>query len=58
MNHNITVLNNKIIKCRLCTRLIKFRKKIVKNKRNNLLMKNIGASQLQDLVMQMEKYYL
>ena len=33
MNNNINKLNNKIIKCRSCSRLIKFRKKIIKNKR-------------------------
>ena len=33
MNLNLNSLNNKIIKCRACPRLIKFRNKIVKNKR-------------------------
>ena len=33
MNLNLNSLNNKIIKCRACPRLIKFRKKIIKNKR-------------------------
>ena len=33
MNLNLSSLNNKIIKCRACPRLIKFRNKIVKNKR-------------------------
>ena len=37
MNHNISRLNNKIIKCRLCPRLIKFRDKIVKNKRKQFI---------------------
>ena len=37
MNHNISNLNNKIIKCKLCPRLIKFRKKIVKNKRKQFI---------------------
>ena len=32
MNHNILNLNNKIIKCKQCPRLIKFRDKIVKTK--------------------------
>jgi len=33
MNLNLNSLNNKIIKCRACPRLIKFRNKIIKNKR-------------------------
>ena len=33
MNLNLNFLNNKIIKCRACPRLIKFRNKIIKNKR-------------------------
>ena len=33
MNLNLSSLNNKIIKCKACPRLIKFRNKIVKNKR-------------------------
>ena len=33
MNLNLNSLNNKIIKCRACPRLIKFREKIIKNKR-------------------------
>ena len=33
MINNISELNNKIIKCRSCNRLINFRKKIIKNKR-------------------------
>ena len=33
MINNISDLNNKIIKCRSCNRLINFRKKIIKNKR-------------------------
>ena len=37
MNHNILQLNNKIIKCKLCPRLIKFRDKIVKNKRKQFI---------------------
>tara|TARA_B100000700_G_scaffold330404_1_gene456469 strand:- start:3284 stop:3958 length:675 start_codon:yes stop_codon:yes gene_type:complete len=37
MNHNISNLNNKIIKCKSCPRLIKFRKKIVKNKRKQFI---------------------
>ena len=37
MNHNISNLNNKIIKCKLCPRLIKFRDKIVKNKRKQFI---------------------
>jgi len=37
MNHNISNLNNKIIKCRLCPRLLKFRDKILKNKRKQFI---------------------
>ena len=37
MNHNISHLNNKIIKCKLCPRLIKFREKIIKNKRKQFI---------------------
>ena len=37
MNHNISDLNDKIIKCRLCPRLIKFRNKIVKSKRKQFI---------------------
>jgi len=37
MNHNISNLNNKIIKCKLCPRLINFRDKIVKNKRKQFI---------------------
>ena len=37
MNHSITVLNSKIIKCKLCPRLIKFRSKILKNKRKQYI---------------------
>ena len=33
MNLSLNSLNNKIIKCRACPRLIKFRNKIIKNKR-------------------------
>ena len=43
MNHNISRLNNKIIKCRLCPRLIKFRNKIVKNKRKQFLKEKYWA---------------
>ena len=50
MSNNISQLNNKIIKCRLCTRLINFRKKILKKKGNSILMNNIGENLLQVLV--------
>ena len=33
MNHNMHQLNKKIIKCKICPRLIKFRSKIVNNRR-------------------------
>ena len=37
MSNNISHLNNKIIKCMSCTRLIKFRKKILKKKRKQYI---------------------
>ena len=37
MINNISQLNNKIIKCRSCTRLINFRKKILKKKRKQYI---------------------
>ena len=37
MSNNISQLNNKIIKCRSCTRLINFRKKILKKKRKKYI---------------------
>ncbi len=37
MNHNISNLNNKITKCKLCPRLINFRDQIVKNKRKQFI---------------------
>ena len=37
MINNISHLNNKIIKCRSCTRLINFRKKILKKKRKQYI---------------------
>ena len=37
MNNNISQLNNKIIKCRSCDRLVVFRKKIVTNKRKQYI---------------------
>ncbi len=37
MKCNIFELNNKIIKCKSCPRLIKFRQKIVKNKRKQFI---------------------
>ena len=43
MNHNISLLNNKIIKCRLCPRLIKFRNKILQNKRKQFLNQKYWA---------------
>ena len=43
MNHNISNLNNKIIKCKSCPRLIKFRKKIVKNKRKKFINEEYWA---------------
>jgi len=43
MNHNISNLNNKIIKCRLCPRLLNFRDKIVKNKRKQFISETYWA---------------
>ena len=43
MNHNISNLNNKIIKCGLCPRLLKFRDKIVKNKRKQFINQKYWA---------------
>ena len=40
MNQSIQTLNNKIIKCKLCPRLISFRDKIVKNKRKQFINEN------------------
>ena len=37
MSHEIIALNKKIINCNKCSRLIKFRKKIVKNKRKQFI---------------------
>ena len=37
MNSNIQKLNNSIIKCNKCTRLVKFRKKIAKKKRKQYI---------------------
>ena len=37
MSNNISQLNNKIIKCRSCSRLINFRKKILKKKRKQYI---------------------
>ena len=37
MNHNIYNLNDKIIKCKLCPRLINFRNTIVRNKRKQFI---------------------
>ena len=50
MNINFQKLSNSIIKCEKCKRLVNFRKKISKEKKNNLLMKNTGENQLLDLV--------
>ena len=58
MNHNILNLNNKIIKCKQCPRLIKFRDKIVKTKRKQFLNENIGENLLLVLETLMQKCYL
>ena len=47
--NKFTKLNKTIIKCKKCSRLVKFRKKYHKTKENNSLMKNIGESPLQVL---------
>ena len=43
MNHNISNLNNKIINCKSCPRLIKFRDKIIKNKRKQFINETYWA---------------
>ena len=47
MNAEVITLNKKITNCNKCSRLIEFRKKILKKKENNSLTKNIGENQLQ-----------
>ena len=37
MNNSLNILNRKIIKCTKCNRLVKFRKKIVKEKRKQFI---------------------
>ena len=37
MNTNVTKLNNKVIKCKKCPRLVKFRKKIATKKRKQFI---------------------
>ncbi len=37
MNKNLQILNNRIIKCEKCKRLVNFRKKIAKNKRKKYI---------------------
>ena len=58
MKAEVIALNKKIINCNKCSRLIKFRKKIVKKKENNSLTKNIGENQLQGSEILMLKCYL
>ena len=41
MNNSLNILNRKIIKCTKCDRLVKFRKKIAKEKINAVLCQNI-----------------
>ena len=48
--NNSKILNNKIINCKKCPRLIKFSKKISSEKKENkILMKLTGVNQFQDL---------
>ena len=44
--NNLEILNKSIIKCNKCPRLVKFRKKFLMKKENNISMKNIGENQL------------
>ena len=43
MNQSISKLNNKIINCKSCPRLIKFRDKIIKNKRKQFINETYWA---------------
>ena len=37
MKNNLNILNNKIIKCKKCERLVKFRSKVAKEKRKQFI---------------------
>ena len=58
MNLNFQKLNQSIIKCRKCPRLVKFRKKFLLKKENNTKMKLIGANQSLVLETQKGKFFL
>jgi hypothetical protein len=57
MNNSLNILNHKIIKCTKCDRLVKFRKKITIEKKNNLFMKPIGENQSQVMAIPKHNYY-
>ena len=44
MTLNLNNLNKSIINCNKCSRLIQFRKKILKNKRKQFKDENIGGN--------------
>ena len=58
MTTEIISLNKKIINCNKCKRLILFRKKLLKKKGSNILMRTIGVDRLLDLVKLTVKFYL
>jgi uracil-DNA glycosylase len=43
MNNSLNILNRKIIKCTKCDRLVKFRKKIAKEKRKRFINETYWA---------------
>jgi len=43
MNNSLNILNRKIIKCTKCDRLVKFRKKIAKEKRKRFIHETYWA---------------
>ena len=57
MNNSLNILNHKIINCTKCDRLVKFRKKISIEKKNNLFMKSIGENQSQVMAILKHNYY-
>ncbi len=57
MNNSLNILNRKIINCTKCDRLVKFRKKIAKEKENDLFMKPIGQNQSQVTAIPKRNYY-
>jgi len=57
MNNSLNILNHNIINCTKCDRLVKFRKKISIEKKNNLFMKSIGENQSQVMAIPKHNYY-